>query len=80
MFSGADMPSSAFPLDGCWGFDGFAMTLRADRLALAGGLWVRFTAFVDALVFAVAAGVAPDVPIVGVGATLAVDFGSARLG
>jgi len=76
------MPSSAFPLDGCCGFDGFdgfAITLRADRLALAGGLWIRFTAFVDALVFAVAAGDAPDVPIVGVGAT-PVDFGRARLG
>jgi hypothetical protein len=57
------------------------MTLRADRLAFARGLWVvRFTAFVDALVFAVAAGEAPDVPIVGVGATLPVDFGRARLG
>ena len=89
MFSGADMPSSAFPVDGFWGFDGLAMTFGADEVAFARGLWVvRLAAVVDALVFAEAAGDAAEVGVVGVvevsgvtvGVTLPADFLRARLG
>jgi hypothetical protein len=88
MFTGADMPSSAFPVDGRSGFDAFAMTFGADEVAFGCGLWiVRLAAGVDVLVFAEAAGDAADAGVIGVvgvsavpvGVRLPVDFLRARL-